>query len=869
MSTHQPPKLARKIFEWFCGSANVEDLLGDLDETFYLHLKNRSLFQAKLIYWKHVISLMFSYAIRKRKRDASFGEFASSSISLDMVKSYFKVATRNLLQHKYFSLLNTIGLAIGMSVSLLMISMVSYVSTYDDFHEQKENIYTILSKRIDGIEERDFASAPAALGDKILAEYPGIKEMVRINSSLHTEAKLEKESLPLHGYYADANFFSVFSFEMIQGNPFDALQKPFSLVLTETAAQKIFASTDVIGTLIELEGLGSFSITGVMKDHPKNTHLEFEALASYSTLPTNTSTHNEQWLDYKDQYVYVLLPESSSVASLQQQLNKIAAETYAQTPVKVTFQTQSIKGLVKLDLYNSIGPQWEASGFWVFGIICLLILLPACFNYTNISIARALKRSKEIGLRKTIGGVKNQIFFQFIVETVVITSISLIGALLIFFVIRSEFQSMMVEASALDLSLTVHAVALFIVLSLVTGFIAGSLPALYFAGLNPIQALKSNPSNKAFAGMRVRRGLTIFQFALSFCFILTLIISSRHYRTLINFDFGFKKENVVNVELQQADPAIFKNEFSRLSVVKSISLSSGSLGLSASNLWIHQPETHDSLEVAQLFVDGNYIHNLDLELLAGKTFPDQTWQREQFIIVNEEFVKNNKLSTAREALGKTFIVDGKELVVLGVLKNFHFAPPQLPIKSFMFRSDPSQFTQAQLNVNVTDVYSSFSAMEKAWKSLSQRHPLKATFYEDDLNNAYIGYQSLIKIAGFLGLLAISISLLGLLGMVVYTSETRIKEVSIRKVLGAGTFGITMMLSREYLKLIMWAIVLSIPVFLFVFDTFFTQIPNYHVTLSVWDLLLSSLALLILGLVTITSQTYKTALTNPADTLKSE
>jgi putative ABC transport system permease protein len=868
MNQPQPPKLARSIFEWYCGAASVDDLLGDLDEIFYNHLKTQSPFRAKMIYWKQVISLIFSYAIRKRKRDVSVGVFASS-LSIDMFQSYFKVAIRNLIQHKYFSLLNTIGLAIGMSVSLLMISMMSYINTYDNFHEHKENIYTITSTRIDGIDQRNFASSPVVLGEQLQSEFTGIKKIVRINSSLNTEARLDKENIPLSGYYADPDFFTVFTFEMIHGNAASALSKPFSLVLTESAALKIFSKTDVVGTSIELEGLGNFTITGVMKDHPKNTHLEFEVLASYSTLPANTSTHEEQWTDYKNQYVYVLLPQSSGKEALQEYLNKVAAETYSLSPVKVRFQTQSIEGFVTLDLYNSIGPQWEASGFWVFGIISLLILLPACFNYTNISIARALKRAKEIGLRKTMGGVRSQIFFQFIVETIVITSISLIGALFIFFLIRFEFQSMMVEASSLDLSLTVQAVGLFIFFALTTGFIAGAFPAMYFAGLNPIQALKSKPSNKAFSAMRLRKGLTIFQFALSFCFILTLIISSRHYQTLINFDFGFKKENIINVALQNVDPALFKNEFSKLSAVQSVSFSSGSLGLSSSTLWIQQAETVDSIEVAQLFVDAGYIQNLDLELMAGSSFPDDVMSQEQFIIVNEEFVKSSKLSSPREAIGKTFIVDGHELHIIGVLKNFHFAPPQIPIKNFMFRMDQARFAYAQLHVDVRDVYTAFSSMENAWNPLSERHPLKATFYEDDLNDAYTGYRSLIKIAGFLGVLAISISLLGLLGMVVYTSEVRVKEVSIRKVLGASAFSITLLLSREYLKLILWAIVLSAPVFLFLFDNFFTQIPNYHITLSVWDILLSAIALLALGLITITSQTYKTALSNPAETLKSE
>jgi putative ABC transport system permease protein len=257
-----------------------------------------------------------------------------------------------------------------------------------------------------------------------------------------------------------------------------------------------------------------------------------------------------------------------------------------------------------------------------------------------------------------------------------------------------------------------------------------------------------------------------------------------------------------------------------------------------------------------------------LKLLAGKNFPDKEWRQEKFIIVNEEFLKANQIKTPIDAIGTIVVVDNKELEVIGVLKNFHFASLQLPIKSFFFRMDPNQFEYANIKVAFIDTPVDFKALEDVWSTLSDRK-LKAKFFDDEIDEAYDFYQSLLKIIGFMGLLAISISLLGLLGMVVYTSEGKAKEVGIRKVMGATTTSITILLSKDYLKLMLWAVAFAIPLTALVFDNFLSTLQYYRVSLTFWDVISSLIVLLIMGLATIASQTYKTASANPAHTLKCE
>jgi len=867
MNAHQPPKLARRIFEWFCGQAKVEDLLGDIDEWFYVHVQSKSLFRARVLYWKQIFLLMFSYAIKKRKRDAQLGQYSTSSFSFDMLHNYLKVAVRNLYQYKYFSILNAFGLAVGMTVSLLLISLVTFVRTYDDFHIHGDHIYTIVSERTEGVDESIWATAPFALVER-LQQHPDVQEVVRINSSFREEIKHAQGTLSLRGYYVEPDFLKVFTYEITQGNAVLALTQPNRVILTESAAMKFFNSTQVLGKTLELERGGLMEVAAVMKDHPINTHLKFDVLVSFATLPPVQASLSDRWTNYDREYLYVLLAENGSQKKLGEYLNKVAEDAYATLPVKVNFDTKHLSEIAMgADYRMAIGPKWEASGMIVFAVVALLILLPACFNYTNISIARALKRSKEIGLRKTMGGQKNQIFFQFITETVVITLISLVGAILIFFLIRPEFLNSLVASSSLDLSLTPRMLLYFILFALGTGLVAGTFPALYFGGLNPIQALK-NKAHAGSSGMRVRKVLTIFQFALSFGFILSLVVFSRQYKYSINFDFGFTKENIVDVHLQGVKAELVKTEFSTLASVQSVAMSSELMGLSHSNTWVKNADK-DSAEVNQLFVDRNYLSMFGLTLLAGKNFPDETWQRERFIIVNEEFLKHYNIETPVEAIGRTYLVEGNELEVLGVVKNFHFASLRYPIDKFFFRMNPKHFAYAHLKVHATDAYGMFTEFETRWKNLNPEQKLEADFFEEELNDGYSSYVVMIKIVGFLGFLAITISLLGMLGMVVYTSETKAKEVSIRKVMGATVYSLALLLSKDYLKLMMWAILFAVPITTTLFYFLLPGIQYYSVSLTPWDVLLSAAILLGLGFATIASQTHKTAMINPADALKGD
>ena len=788
-----------------------------------------------------------------------------------MLVNYLIITLRNISRHKSFTILNTFGLAFGMSVSLLFISFYSHINSFDDFHTRKENIYRIISNFESGLERNHYASAPVALA-KRLQDYPGIQEIVSLNSSFNGDIVTPHMNLPVKGYFADANFFTVFDFTLIQGNPLTALAKPNNIVLTESLAKKIAPSGDLLGSVIEIEDQGSFEVTGIIKDQ-RRSHFMFEVLISFQTLPAaqkGEDSNQNQWTSFQDQYIYLLVANSSKVEGVQQALNRIAKELVDQSnDAKISFQLQPLVNITPgPDLENSIGPDTDYTLIVVFGTISLLILLPACFNFASISIARALKRAKEIGVRKTMGGTKVKIFLKLMIEAVAITLISLAGAVAMFMLIRPEFENMM-PGAWLDLSLTWEMVFMFILFAVATGLLAGALPAFHFAGLNPIQAIRGQSRTKGFSRNQVRRVLITIQFALSFFFIVLIIVFSRQYRYTLNFNYGFNTENILDVQLQGISPSIFNSEFSVLPEVQEISMSSDILGLTSSSTQVLEQISGDSLEAFQLFADPNYVGNMGLQLIAGKNFPDTHDQQEKHIIVNEQFLSQLRIDNPVDALGRTFLVEGSMLEIIGVLKDFHYAPLFVPIESFLIRTNPSQYTYANVKVTSTDVYATRKSMEKIWHTLNDTRKFEAHFFDDEMEELYNFYQAVLKLIGYLGLLAITITVLGLLGMVVYTTENRTREVGIRKVFGAGKTNLTYLLSIEFVKLMLWAILFAIPACFLLLDDFLSSVQYYSVRINAWDFFFGIGITFCLGIITIASQTWRAASKNPIDILRCE
>jgi ABC-type antimicrobial peptide transport system permease subunit len=875
-SNQHPPKWIKRFFEWYCSPEIAEDLLGDMDELFYQNLEKFSPSRAK---WKYIfqsIALLFSYGVRSRKKN--YYKIPDTYHSFAMYRSYSKIAFRSLAKQKIFAVINIVCLSVGMSVGLLALAAWVDVLKVDNFHANESLIYRITTEVDDHSDKRTFASSHAFLSDKLRTEGTGIQQVISLNNTFISEVVISPTvSIPLkQGYYVTPNFLEVFNFPLLSGDRTTAFTKPFSILLSQETAEKLYRDGQALGKIIEIKGMGNFEVTGVVANHPRS-HFYFDALTSMATLETleQQGMVDRSLMSLEPMtsfYTYVLFEKGARHESLNPILHQSASHVQqaSKEKVEVNYKLQSLSDIPLSDLNNEIGLSWGYVSLLIFFFLSFLVLLPACFNYANISIARALKRAKEIGLRKVSGGESKHIFFQMVMETIIISVIALGGAMLIFYMVRTQFLQMIVNGHrTFSLEITPFTFLIFLLFAIFTGFAAGALPASYFSKLNPIQTLRNSSATGKLSKVNIRKGLIVVQFALSLVFILSVAIVIKQYRYALNFNHGFQKENILDIQLKGVGDKVFKSEIGKLGDVQTISMSSSIPGnWGASSEYMKLSNGTDSLEVFEIFVDENYIQNLEIKMLAGVSFPEGQLNEEHYIIVNQSFLEKNKIASPHEALGKSFEFGNKSLSIIGVVQDFNFLPLQERIYPFAFRYDPRQFQYANVKIRSNDIQQTLAEIESAWNKLTEQK-FEAKFLKHELDDSLVSYRSMVKIFGFLGLLAITISSLGLLAVVISSAESRIREMGIRKVFGATNGNMIATMASGFLKLIGIAIVIATPLTYVMFNNFFLNMYFYRASIGLTELAAGIGFLLVLVAIIIGSQTFRVARINPVETLKYE
>jgi putative ABC transport system permease protein len=791
-----------------------------------------------------------------------------------MFRNFLKTAIRNLSKHKFFTILNVIGLGLGMSLSLLFIALLAFLSRFDDFHPNGDRIYRVTTQLYDKQENPRLASAPAAIAQN-LKDFSGVEKVIRIHSSLYGNAVYGEKKIELSGYFADPGFFELFNYPLLKGNKATAISSPNTIVLSETEATKIFGTKEPMGETINIEGYGIFLITGIFKDLPENTHMEFGAIASYSTLMSYKKAvfldDKEGWNTFRDSYVYMLLHKDANLDNIASFLNGIAKDRYKPKDVKATFKLQALDEIIPgPELSNPIGPNWSYLILFITGSITLIVLIPASTNYINLSISQSLERMKEIGVRKVMGGRNKQLIMQFIVESTTIVLVALLLSYGIYEVIRKDFLGQMVETSPIDLSPTWQTFLGFLLFALFVGAIAGLVPALYFSKLSPTIALKGKEV-KTSSRSYFRKFVLTIQFIISLGFIMAVVIMMRQYKYSVNYDLGFDQQQVLDVDLQNVDPQIFKNEFQKLPGVQRVSMSSHILGIgTAAERYIKTTGRFDSIAVTSMSVDDAFISNMKLSFLAGGNFSQNQSEHSGLIIVNEEFTKALQLKEPSAAINSLItLTDSSELRIVGVLKSFHYSGLKEAIAPFFFEYHPKKFVYANIKLEGGDPLGSITAMEKLWKKIGGQGKFTAHLLSEEIKEAYSFYIMIMKLWGFLGLLAITVACLGLLGTVSFTIKKRVKEIGIRKVLGATVENLVFLLSKDFVVLMIIASVITIPVIYFLFTHLLTNTQYYSIKIGLMEIFVSLMIMLFLGLGTVLSQTLKAANANPVDNLKTE
>lgn len=802
-----------------------------------------------------------------------------------MLTNYLKIAFRNLLKQKTFSFINIFGLALSMSVCLLVIMLIKDAHSYDRFHPESDRVYRVVTTpvRKDGRTEH-YASSPYLVGKTLAEEYPQTELWTPFLRSLSGNIQADGQKIGFNGLLTNESFFEMFGFELAAGDRATALKEPYSIVLTQELAQKLFKNENPLGKTLEVPGYGSgFKVTGVLKEFPGKTHLEFEALGSDATQLAEEKRPDMynvtgEWRDYYMNYNFIRLKKGTDPKAAELALADIAKTRYNDLELEsrdmgYRFSLQSIEEITPGTMMsNSMGGGMPAFLVWFLTALGLAIILSACFNYTNLTIARSLVRTKEVGVRKVLGASRSQVFWQFIGEAVVTAILALVIGyhllkLMIPFFSQLQFSQFVDLEAVEDWKLY----AWFFVFTVSVGFIAGLMPAATLSRTTPVAILQKLQNIKLIQRIGLRKALLVVQFTITLIFFITVTIAWRQADHAISVNFGFDQPKTLLVNMQGEPYSKVLPALSQVSGVEHVSAISIPMGTwSDGSTDVRTEESAEKTGVREYFIDHNYLEDFNIELVAGENFPENlAQQKELFAIVNETFVQNFDLGEPGDAVGHSLLLGDSTLVTIrGVVRDFPFKPATYGMESLLLRYDPARLGILNLKLSDNNIPGTLTSLERNWKQLGADLPFEAKFFDQTVRENYTDILEIIRVVGFFGVLGMVIACMGLLGMAIYTVESKAKEISIRKVMGAGARDVVLMLSRGYLILFGIAVLIAAPVSFLIgsqmLQTFADRIS--------WSPVLFLPGILLLFLVaglTIGSQTLRAVLLNPVKSLRSE
>ena len=795
-----------------------------------------------------------------------------------MFQRYIVIAFRNLRRQRLFTFINIAGLAVSMTVCLVVLISERRTFSYDNFHPAEARTWRVTSQALTPDGKRyHMASCPLPLGDALKTNYAAVEQVATLYGVLSGEGIINKKKINVRGAFATPSFFGVFGFKLAAGNPRTALTIPNSIVLTAETAQRFFGVNDPMGKVIQFDRFGSFIVSGVLQPAPADSHINYEAFASMSSVAALEQSGAlpeklHDWNTVRSCYTYVVMRRGEGVSALESALKDLDHHydgLVEKGQGSLAFEPQALSKITpSQDLWDDISgtPPW---GKVLAEIgVALGLLICAGFNYTNLSIVRSLQRAREVGVRKVNGAQRWQIFMQFITESVIMCILSLILAVFLLLAMQStHFTGLpMPDANLLD----PHLLLLFLLFSVVTGIIAGAIPAWALSSFQPAKVLKNLVDIQLFGGLGLRKTLIVIQFALSLTAIIFLVTVYRQFTYKAVKDMGFSRKNILNVPLAGVDFQRMKERMLQLKDVEAAAASSGTLGMPrhSSFCMIRTGSNQDNMEFGYYAGDADFLKVMHLKLLAGSTFPATAPKdKEQYIIVNETAVNAMGVKTPAEAIGKMlWLSDSVPVNIVGVVKDFNYQPIEVNIRPMAIRFIPGEFQQLQLSMAKGNPAAQLAGIKQAWLQLHPGEIFSAEWMDEQL--ASRNGQEVISMLGFLVFISTLIAALGLLGIVAYTSFTRRKEISIRKVLGAGAASLLLLLSKNYVRLILIAGCIALPLG-YLGSVFFLRIFAYRVSIGILPMLGSFAFLVFLALATILSQTWRAIDVNPADNLRND
>jgi putative ABC transport system permease protein len=811
-----------------------------------------------------------------------------------MLKNFFTTAWRNILRHKTYAIINFIGLTCGLTLALLIFAYVRSEMSYDRFHEKADRLYRFGYTVPNGLL---LASVPPPIAPSLKEFFPEVEEAVRLygrNVSIklpETTQAFEESGV----YFADSSFTKMFSLEFVAGSAARALHDKYTILINEEMASKYFGNKNPIGESLILSGRHSFKVTGVVKNFPDNSHIRFNMLVPYDDMfeledeKTEVVLRNNLAKNFviSHSYTYVLLKDGASHQSINDKMDDFVKK-YAD-PSLVIGQKFALIPLTDIHLKSTFqaepSPTNSITNIYIFIAAGLLTLIIACINYINLSTAQALTRIKEIGIRKILGSMKYQLIGQFLAESFLFCLIALAISFVAFdftLPLLNQLTSKNLQfLTSVDRILVLSSIGLLVAITV----LAGGYPAYFVTKFKSVNALKGADSRGS-GSQLLRKALVVVQLSIASMLLSGSVLIIKQLNFLESRPLGFQKEHVINIPLysnnlnnyfQQGDTTFqsrlqsFRNTVESKSEIRFTALSSGSPGVGA----IYRgtiPEgfaKEDNLFVANMSVDYDFLEAYGMELVAGRGLSrDFTTDKKEGFMVNETAVREFKWGTAEQALGKEINREGKIGKVVGVVKDYNFTALTVPISALILSIDENQFNTLSVKFLNTNVESVLKTIETEWNNIFPEKAFEYFFLDEQINQQYTDFQNFGSIIQYFSGIAILISCLGVYGLVLFTVQRKVKEIGVRKVLGASIRSILALLYRDFALLIVFGFVLAAPVSYYFLTQWLTNF-TYHVSIDVMTYTISLLLVLAVVTLTIGYQAIRAAMANPVESLRSE
>jgi putative ABC transport system permease protein len=786
-----------------------------------------------------------------------------------MLKHNLVTSFRSIKRNLSFSIINISGLSIGLTLIIILFVWLQFEFSFDKFHENADRIFRVVVEFEREKSPDNFAGTPAPLGEAMKMDIPEVIDYVRFGNLGRVLVNYENEQFWEEIELADPSIFKIFSFKLLKGNPGTALNNLGSVILSETKARKYFGSRDPLGqTLLIGEGdkKTPYIITGVMKDIPANSQIQFDFLSSFSEDRSDKS-----W-GMKNYSTYILAKYEGAFKTLSKKLPGVVNKI----PDEDKFQLH-VQPLLKIHLHSKLRDDLSTNTniktVYIISSILILVLIVACINYMNLATARYTKRGKEAGLRKVAGATNSNLIGQFLCESFAVTFSAFIIALFLFYLLLPVIIALTGIPLNTESLFTLDSFVKFILLIILITFIAGSYPALMLSSVSPVSALHDDLKLARIISVKgLRKGLVIFQFFISIALVASAIVIKAQLALIKNKNLGLTSDQVVVVPIYQAQVKpkyeLFKREILTNPAIlnaSAVAYYPGTQGYFQNTWWEGLTEGDLSHYMDWLPVDQDFISTLKIDLLKGEFFPKDISSKSPIVyVLNELAVKKIGWD---DPIGKQFDIIGKGVVV-GVVKDFNFKSLHNELKQVALTYYPEQFDNLMIKITTENIPKTLDFLKEKWESLFPQYPFEFTFLSDDFQKMYKKETTTSLIITYISLMALFVSCIGLFGLVLFTIDSRIKEIGLRKVAGSTTGRIVLMLNLEFIKWILVSFIIACPIIIYSMHKWLENFA-YRINLSWWIFAFAVLITIIISLLTVSWHTWSTATKNPVDCLKHE